>query len=279
MNENGDLFLVATPIGNLSEFSERAIKVLNNVDVIFCEDQRVTIKLLNFFSIKKNLKTLNAKNEKENIDKIIDLLSKNLKIALLSDAGYPLISDPGNLLLKSIIERNFKVVPISGPSAFLNALVCSGFNTQHFIFHGFLSSKDNKAKEEIIKYKNFNYPIIFYESPHRILRTLNIFNELLPDTKICVAKELTKKFEKFYYGNANSIGEELKDNHKGEFVLIIENYVIQEKIKINKKNVYNEIEFLIKNDGLKIKVAINIIADKYQLSKNELYKEFHKNRK
>ena len=159
----GALYLVATPIGNLGELTPRAITILNEVDVIAAEDTRNTIKLLNHFQINTKLITHHQYNEKQSSKGIIELLTQGKKVAIVSDAGYPLISDPGSLLVQEVIEAGYPVIPVSGSNAMLAALVSSGLNTEHFMFYGFLSSHENERKNELLKLEPFPYTIVFYD--------------------------------------------------------------------------------------------------------------------
>ena len=270
-NKVGTLFLVATPIGNLSEVSQRTIETLTNVEAIACEDTRNTRKLLSHFDIHTKMYSYHNFNEKEEYVKLIELLKEGKDIALVSDAGYPLISDPGYVLVNEVIKEGINIVTISGPSAGINALVASGLETTHYMFYGFLNAKQSQAKKELEELKSFPYTIIFYEAPHRINKTLNLMLEVLGDRKICVARELTKLHEEYKRG----LISELKDlEYKGEIVLLVEGQSCEEK-EIDEQVLLKEVDKLVKK-GLKTKEAVKEIADKYKVSKNDIYNKYIK---
>ena len=269
------LFLVATPIGNLNEVSNRTLDTLRNVDVIACEDTRNTIKLLSHFDIHTKMITYHNFNEEESSKGIIKLLAEGNDVALVSDAGYPLISDPGYLLVNEVIENGFNIVTVSGPNAALNGLVASGLETNHYLFYGFLNSKSSQARKELEELKSFPYTIVFYEAPHRIEKTLKLMNEVLGDRKACLARELTKLHEQYHRGTLSQLCE-LHDL-KGEMVLIVEGYKKKQE-EINLDSVLDEIDNLI-SSGMKTKSAINEVSKKYDLSKNNLYNLYLKERR
>ena len=261
------LFLVATPIGNLNEISNRALEVLKSVSVIACEDTRNSVKMLNHFDIHTKLITYHNFNEDDSAKGILSLLEKGEDIALISDAGYPLISDPGYVLVNKVIEQGYNIQTISGPNAGLNALVASGLNTNHYMFYGFLNAKASAAKKELEELKSFPYTMIFYEAPHRINKTLELCLEVLGDRKAVVARELTKLHEEYIRGNLSELVK--REEYKGEIVLLIEGNNKQET-QIDYDELIKEVDKLVKN-GLKTKQAILEISDKYKVSKNNLY--------
>jgi len=220
----GNLFVVATPIGNLEDISQRALSVLKEVDFILCEDTRVTKKLLNYYQIKTPTLSYHQHSKIKKINFIIGLLEKEKNLALVCDAGTPGISDPGNKLIKEILKKlndKIKIVPIPGPSALILAASVSGFPMDRFLFLGFPPVKKKRKKffETIMASK---YPVIFYESPYRILKTLEELSFLVPEREIVVCKELTKKFEKIFRGKVKEVVEKLKEVEiKGEFVIIL----------------------------------------------------------
>lgn len=271
-NNKQTLYLVATPIGNLKELTLRAIEVLKSVDMIACEDTRVSKLLLKYYDIDKNLISYHNFNERQSTKGIISLLEAGKDVALISDAGYPLISDPGYLLVNEVIANDFNVVCISGASAFINALVASGLDTKHYLFYGFLNAKDNEQIKELNSLKALNYTMIFYEAPHRINKTLNNMFNVLGDRRICLARELTKKHEEFIRGNLSSI-KDLSDL-KGEMVIIIEGY--QRKLDHLSLDKMQEFVKGYISDGLSAKDAIEKVAKEYQISKKIVYNHFHK---
>lgn len=270
--DKATLFLVATPIGNLNEVSARTLDTLRTVDVIACEDTRNTIKLLSHFDIHTRMITYHNFNEEESSKGIIKLLEEGNNVALVSDAGYPLISDPGYLLVNEVIDNGFDIVTISGPNAALNALVASGLETNHYLFYGFLNSKSSQARKELEELKNFPYTLIFYEAPHRIEKTLKLMYEVLGERKACLARELTKLHEQYHRGTLS----ELCDLHdlKGEMVLIVEGYKKDDE-EPDLEKLLDEVEELIRN-GIRGKQAINEISNKYDFSKNVLYNAYLK---
>jgi len=218
------LYVVATPIGNLEDISLRALRILKEVDLILCEDTRRTQKLLNFYQIKKRLLSYHQHSRLKRVEEIIDLLKRGKNLALVSDSGTPGISDPGGKLIEKIFETfgdSVKIVPIPGPSAITSIASISGFPMDKFLFLGFLPKKKKRKNflEEILKSK---YPVIFFESPYRILKTLEELETLNPDFKIVVVRELTKKFETIYRGKIREVKEKIKkDKIKGEFTIVV----------------------------------------------------------
>ena len=265
------LYVVATPIGNLSELTPRAIEILKMADVIAAEDTRNTMKLLSHFDIHTKCIAHHLFNESNSADGIIEMLKDNKNIAIVSDAGYPLISDPGQYLVEKVVENGFSVIPISGANAMLNALVASGLCSMKFYFNGFLSSKDSQAKKELMKIKDLDCTTIFYESPHRIKRSLEIMLEIFGDRKVCLAREITKKFEEFIRGNISEIIDDI-DNLKGEMVIVVEKSLVVKEI--NYDLIIDEIRKLV-DQGIKPSKAIKDIAIKYEVSKNDLYDMYH----
>ena len=215
------LYLVATPIGNLKEFSPRAIEVVSEADIVAAEDTRNAHDLLARFNIKKELYSLREHNEKEASKHLVSLIQAGKKVVYMSDAGYPGISDPGYLLVQELIANDICVSTISGSSAFINALVASGLETRHFFFYGFLSAKDSEAKEEINSLKALRNTLIFYEAPHRILRTFNLLKEGLGNRKACLARELTKLNEEYIRGTLEELSAIDEETLKGEMVIIV----------------------------------------------------------
>ncbi|MDR0956518.1 MAG: 16S rRNA (cytidine(1402)-2'-O)-methyltransferase [Endomicrobium sp.] len=221
---NGVLYVVSTPIGNLEDITLRALRILKECDLIACEDTRQSLKLLSHFKISKPLISFYSYNEQYKVRHILDKLSEGRKITLVSDAGTPGISDPGNNLIKESINKGIKVEVLPGASAFITALVGSGLPTSGFIFCGFLKRKPGKMKKELLELANLQKTIIFYESPHRILKTVEIcFDVFGRNANICLARELTKKFEEFIRGTIEEVLENIKNRQGllGEFVILI----------------------------------------------------------
>jgi 16S rRNA (cytidine1402-2'-O)-methyltransferase len=221
------LYIVSTPIGNLEDITLRAIRVLSEVDLILCEDTRVTRVLLQHHNIKTKTQSYHANSKLSKIDEIIKKLDSGLSIALVSDAGTPIISDPGILLVQKIKQElpDIKIVPVPGASALLSAVVASGINAHEFVYLGFLPHK--KGRETLFKeISTSTRTVIFYESVHRIEKTLQSLSEHLSDNrKVVVAKELTKMFEQIVSGSAAEVNEYFKNNKdkiRGEFVVIVQ---------------------------------------------------------
>ena len=218
------LFIVATPIGNLKDITLRAIDILREADLILAEDTRRTGILLKEYMIKdKKILSYNDINKTRRTKEVIELLKQGKEVALVSDSGTPGISDPGFYLVREAIKYNIDISPVPGPTAHIAALVCSGLPTDKFGFFGFLPKKDGK-KREIFEWisKMENLTFIYYESPHRIIKTLELMNEIIPERDIVIARELTKRFEEFVRGEVKSVYQKVKDKKiKGEIVLII----------------------------------------------------------
>lgn len=271
-NDRPSLYLVATPIGNLSEFNFRAIDILKTVDVIACEDTRTSKTLLKHYDINKNLISYHNFNEKQSSKGIISLLKDGKNVALISDAGYPLVSDPGYELVNEVIDNDFNVVTISGASAFLNALVASGLDTRHYLFYGFLSSKDSEQIKQLQALENLPYTMIFYESPHRINKTLNNMFNVFNDRKVCLARELTKQYEEYIRGTLSEI-KDLEDL-KGEMVIVVQGYTHKQET-ISLDNLLKTVESYLET-GLSAKDAIDKVAKENQVPKKLIYNHFHK---
>jgi len=217
------LYIVGTPIGNLKDISPRALEVLKGVDLILCEDTRESKKLLDFYQIKTPVLSYHQHSRLEKTEYIINLLGQGKNLALISDAGTPGISDPGNKLIELVAKEvpNTVIVSIPGPSAVIAAASISGFPMDKFLFLGFPPTK-NKRKKFFEEAVNSEYPVIFYESPYRILKTLNELRDADPELLVVVARELTKKFETIYRGSIEKVIQEIeKGAVKGEFVVII----------------------------------------------------------
>ena len=263
------LYLVATPIGNMSEVSERFLSVVKEMDIIAAEDTRNTGLLLSKLGIKKELFSLREHNENEASAHLINLIKQGKKVAYMSDAGYPGISDPGYLLVQNALAADIRVSTISGPSAFINALVASGLETKHFYFHGFLSAKENEAKNELEDLKEKKETLIFYEAPHRIIKMLNCLLEVLGDRKAVIARELTKINEEYIRGNLSELVQLDETTLKGEMVVLVEGN------KQTKTISDEEIVCLVgyyREKGLSNKDAVEKVANELQIPKNRVKK-------
>lgn len=219
------LYIVSTPIGNMEDITVRALNILKAVDVIACEDTRHSLKLLNFYQIKKRLISYHSYNEKASANGILKLLENGKTVALITDSGTPCISDPGYLLVNECRKYGFNVIGITGISAFLNLLTISGFRTDRFFFHGFLSPKKDRQKRELSKMNEIEATHIIYEGPHRILKLLENIKDIFPEKLICIGKELTKINETILIDKAGNIIDILSKNKIfGEYVILIANY-------------------------------------------------------
>ena len=212
------IYVVATPIGNLKDITFRAVEILKGVDLILAEDTRRTGVLLNHYKIKKKMISYNDFNKEKKTPEVIKLLEEGKEIALVSDAGTPGISDPGFYLVRECVNKGVGVSPVPGACAFVSAIVCSGLATDKFSFFGFLPKKEGKKKEFFSKLKG---TAVFYESPHRILKTLKVMSLIIPDRQVVIGRELTKKFEEFIRGSAAEVYLKLKDKKiKGEIMVM-----------------------------------------------------------
>lgn len=275
--DKGILYIVPTPIGNLKDITLRALEVLNDVDLIAAEDTRQTLKLLNHFEIKKTLISYHKYNEKNKSEDIINLINEGKKIALVSDAGMPGISDPGSVIVKCCIEQRVKFEVLPGATAFTTALVYSGLDTTKFLFRGFLPRENKERKPIIQDIINCQETIILYEAPHRLLDTLSFLLSNLGDRKIAVCRELTKLYEEIYRGSiSESVNYFQVNKPRGEFVLVIEGKRIED-IEEEKKSIWIDLsieEHILSyiNNGISKKEAIKMVAKDRNLPKNEIYK-------
>lgn len=274
INDNGILYIVATPIGNLEDITLRAIKVLKEVDVIVAEDTRHTLKLLNHFEISKPLISYHRHNEDVKSDVLIEKLQSGQNLALVSDAGTPGICDPGDEIIKRCIEYGINIVPIPGACAMINALICSGISTREFSFLGFLPLNKKLRKCKLEEIGNSNKTIIIYEAPHKIVTTLKDLKQVLDsDRKVVLAREITKIYEEFIRGNIDDLID-MSESLKGEIVLIIEGS--DKHIKDNELNnlTLEEHYKFYEQQGFIKKDIIKKIAKDRNLNKNEVYKKF-----
>ena len=271
----GKLYIVATPIGNLEDITYRAVKILNEVDLIAAEDTRHTLKLLNHLNISKPLISYYKETEKVKSKIIIDKIKEGKNVAVVSDAGTPGISDPGEEVIKHAIEEGIEIVPIPGACAAINSLICSGLNTKEFVFIGFLSAKKKEKKDKLEEIKNETKTMIFYEAPHKIIDTLECMKEILGNRKIVIARELTKIHEEFIRGTIVEILESLEP--RGEMVLIVEgaNKSENEIEKENRNSLSLDEHYkFYEKQGLEKKEIIKKIAKDRGVNKNEIYKKF-----
>lgn len=268
-NKSPLLYLVATPIGNLGEFSSRAIEVVSNCDLVAAEDTRNAHNLLSKFNINKPTYSLREHNEKIASQYIIEKIKEGQKIVYMSDAGYPGISDPGNILVQECIKEDINVSVIAGSSAFLAGLVPSGMETNHFYFHGFLPVKKGEATKELEAIKNKKETIVFYEAPHRINETLNLLFEILGNREACIARELTKINEEYIRGKLEELTQIDEATLKGEMVIVVEG---NKEEKDTSLDAINEAIEVLKNKGLSNRDIVEIITKIYKANKNQISK-------
>lgn len=269
----GKLYLVATPIGNLEDITLRAIRILKEVDFIAAEDTRQSLKLLNHFEISKPLISYHRHNEEIKTNLLMDKLMENMNIALITDAGTPIISDPGDRIVCECIKRKIPVIPIPGACALISALIASGINAKEFLFMGFLPLNKKNRKEKFDEIRKSKNTIILYEAPHKLKNTISELSEWIGERNIVLAKELTKIHESYVRGSAKEILE-LLENPKGEYVIIIEgNKAEKENIKnLSAEELYN----IYKEQGLEKKEIIKKISKELNKNKNEIYMKFIK---
>lgn len=271
-DNSAKVYLIPTPIGNMEDITLRAINILNEVEVIFCEDTRVTSLLLNHLNIKKKLISSHKFNEEKNENKLLEYLNNGYDVGIVTDRGTPIISDPGFGLVSIAIKNNYNVVALPGPTAFVPALIASGLSPQPFVFYGFLNNKSSKRKKELEKIQKHKETLIFYESPHRIIETLDDMINILGNRKISISREISKKFEEIYRGTIEEVKDEMLEI-KGELVIVVEG-------NSDNDNEYNisiieHVNLYIK-EGLTSKEAIKKVSIDRNMNKNEIYKEYHR---
>lgn len=269
------LYLVPTPLGNLDDITIRSIDVLKMVDVIFCEDTRVTKELLKHFEITKKLVSCHEYNENNMTAEAKKYLEEGKNIALVTDQGTPIISDPGYKVVSYLVSEGYDVVSLPGPTAFVPALTTSGLPPQPFLFYGFLNSKNNLREKELKNLQNIPYTMIFYEAPHRIQDMLQSLRDVFGNRKISIAREISKIYEEIYHGTIEEVQEEIKNGIKGEIVVIVEG---NSEIDFSNLTIEEHVELYIE-DGLSSKEAIKKVALERNVPKSIIYNEYHKIRK
>lgn len=277
-NERGVLYVVGTPIGNLKDITLRAIETLQNADIILAEDTRQTLKLLNHLNISKSMISYHRHNEIDKIQMVVSLLDEGKNIALVSDAGMPIISDPGQGLVKYLVENEYKIEVIPGVTALITAIVRSGMDSTRFTFEGFLSVSKKQRINRLKELKNEIRTMIFYEAPHKILYTLKDMYEVFGNRNICICRELTKIHEEYRNTTFKEAIETIEQNGiKGEIVLIVEGMSeieLEEKRKEELEKV-DPVELVKKyiEEGIDKKDAIKKVAKEMGVNKNEVYKQ------
>lgn len=265
------LYIVPTPIGNLEDITIRALNILKEVDVIFAEDTRTTKQLLNNFDIKNKLISSHLYNENQNEEKEIDYLKEGKNIAVVSDRGTPVISDPGYILVKNAIENGYNVVCLPGPTAVIPALVMSGLSGGPFTFYGFLNSKESQRKKELESLKMIPHPIAFYEAPHRLIKTLKNIYEIFGNRNIAIVREISKKYEEVIRGNIENLLKTV-ENLKGEIVIVVEGN--HEKPTFDNLSIKEHVNLYIE-DGLTPNEAIKQVAKERNTPKSTIYNDYH----
>ena len=260
------LYVVATPIGNLSEFTYRAVEALKESDVVLCEDTRHSRPLLAYYGIDKPLVSYQKFNEKERTEQVIKMLVDGKTVSLISDAGMPLISDPGSTLIKSLAERNLKYTVISGPCACIDALVLSAKDTSRFCFVGFLPDKKSEKAKLIAKYAFVEATLVFYSPPHDVDGDLEALYEGLGAREISIVREISKLHEEVIFAR---LGEKPEFTHKGEFVLVVEGAKEKES-ELNSLSIEDHIRAYI-GGGISKKEAVKAVAKDRKTAKSEIY--------
>ncbi len=267
----GFLYLVSTPIGNLEDITYRSVKILKEVDAILCEDTRETGKLLKYLEITKKMIACHEHNEDKIKSKVCDMLNDGFNIALVTDRGTPVISDPGYLVVKEVIKNNFEVFALPGPTAFVPALISSGIEPSPFLFYGFLNSKNSKREKELVSLSNYSATLIFYEAPHRIYEMLHSISKVLGNRYICITREITKLYEEKINGYIDDIIAEGKEI-KGELVVIVEGN--KETVKYDEMSIMEHINLYLEENS-NVMDVIKIVAKERNVPKSVVYKEYH----
>jgi 16S rRNA (cytidine1402-2'-O)-methyltransferase len=275
--ENGKLYVVATPIGNLEDITYRAIRILREVDLIACEDTRQTRKLLEHYGIEKPTTSYHDYNEQERAPELVAKLQQGLSIAQVSDAGMPGISDPGYRVVKLAIEQGISVVPIPGASALVSSLAASGLPTDAFEFRGFLPAKSGQRRTALETLRDAQQTVIFYEAPHRISETLQEIVEILGSQRqVVIARELTKIHEEFIRGTAAKVLKSLNSRElRGEITLLI-GKAESAGHATQKKDLAMRLQEIMETQRLDEKAALKLLAKEQGLSKSELYRELQR---
>lgn len=268
------LYLIPTPIGNLDDITVRALKVLSEVDFILCEDTRESSKLLNHFDIKKKLVSCHEYNEEKVKDYVVSELKSGKNIGLITDQGSPIVSDPGFVVVRKVIDEGFNVISLPGATAFVPALTSSGISPSPFLFYGFLQNKEVKLKKELISLQKLPYTLIFYEAPHRISKTLEAMLEIFGNRKISIHREISKLHEEICRGTIQELIP-IVSELKGEFVLVVDgNY---DNVDYSSISIIEHINLYL-DDGISEKEAIKIVAKERGVPKSVVYKEYHDNK-
>ncbi len=272
--DNGPiLYLVPTPIGNMEDMTFRAVRILGEVDIIFSEDTRVTQNLLHYYQIKKKLVALHDHNESDVKEEVLHYLEKGFHVAIVTDRGTPIISDPGYKTVSYISKMGYSIVALPGACAFVPALIVSGIDSQPFTFYGFLDSKTEKRKKELEQLKFVTNTLIFYEAPHRIMQTMRMMLEILGDREVSLSREISKKYESVYRGLISELLPTLEDI-KGEFVIVVSGYDCNLE-NDSDLDVVSQVQFYI-DQGVAKMEAVKMVARERNMKKNDVYAEYHR---
>ena len=267
------LYIVPTPIGNLKDMTTRALEILENVDAVFAEDTRVTTELLNAFGIKNKVYSCHKFSEAKATNQVLNYLKEGKNLAMVTDRGTPLISDPGSLVVKNVIDAGFNIIALPGACAFVPALNMSGLDQDKFLFYGFLSNKEGECLKELESIKDINFTTILYEAPHRLLKTLQNIYKILGNRRISISREITKLYEEVFRGDVLTAIETYKDV-KGEIVIVID----KSEKEVDYDYLLKDVSELI-GLGLKANDAIKYVAKKNDASKNILYNIYEESKK
>lgn len=269
-NENA-LYLIPTPIGNLDDITIRSLKLLKEVDILLCEDTRVTGSLLKKYDIKQKLISCHEYNEDSIKYDVVKYIQDGLKVGLVTDQGSPIISDPGFRVVQEVIDNGYSVIGLPGATAFVPALISSGIAPSKFLFYGFLNSKNSKQKQELEALKLYPYTMIFYEAPHRIINTLENMRKIFGNRHISLSREISKLYEEIYRGTIDEVLENF-DKLKGEFVLIVEGNT--EQVDFSDIDIISHVKLYL-DDGLSEMDAFKKVAKERGISKSIVYKEYN----
>lgn len=269
-NENA-LYLIPTPIGNLDDITIRSLKLLREVDILLCEDTRVTGSLLKKYDIKQKLISCHEYNEDSIKYDVVKYIKDGLKVGLVTDQGSPIISDPGFRVVQEVIDNGYSVIGLPGATAFVPALISSGIAPSKFLFYGFLNSKNSKQKQELESLKLYPYTIIFYEAPHRIINTLENMRKIFGNRHISLSREISKLYEEIYRGTIDEVLGNF-DKLKGEFVLIVEGNT--EQVDFSDIDIISHVKLYL-DDGLSEMNAFKKVAKERGISKSIVYKEYN----
>lgn len=269
-NENA-LYLIPTPIGNLDDITIRSLKLLRKVDILLCEDTRVTGSLLKKYDIKQKLISCHEYNEDSIKYDVVKYIKEGLKVGLVTDQGSPIISDPGFRVVQEVIDNGYSVIGLPGATAFVPALISSGIAPSKFLFYGFLNSKNSKQKQELESLKLYPYTMIFYEAPHRIINTLENMRKIFGNRHISLSREISKLYEEIYRGTIDEVLGNF-DKLKGEFVLIVEGNT--EQVDFSDIDIISHVKLYL-DDGLSEMDAFKKVAKERGISKSIVYKEYN----